>query len=246
MKTNWREFFKIGATFNIKKKDIEVPELERYKTPNKNELPNNAKFTGDKPPSTGDSYKKELSTWKTQNKEYEKAKKKEGKSPQGSSVLNEDRYESVEEKVKDKNVTPAIMGGYIKRSWKEIFADMTVKKKPDGTIEMNIDESNFSQDTSLQQPIDPSLQQPQVPPQTQPVQEEVKEASVKIKEREIKKVGNFSLIAKECNTHAAIGIYKGKEEVEFHKIAKNGHQWNEVISQGLWETKFDEIVENAK
>lgn len=239
---DWR--FKLGATNNITKKDIDVDyDFKNFKTENKVELPNRAKFTGDKVNTSGNPAKREVDTWKNQNKEYEKAKKKEDKPEYGSPALLEKRYEDLDDKINDDNVIPEIMGGYIKHSWLEVLSDVNVTKQPDGKLVINVEENQMM---PSQTQIPENTQQP---PQEEP---QPKEAS-KVKEWEIKKVGNLSLIGKECATHCGIGIYRNsrlgissrKEEVKFYKEARNGHQWNEIINQGKWETDFDEIV-NAK
>ena len=243
---NWRELFKSGASYNITKKDVEVPEEKPYKTKNKVEFPTSSKFTEDKFPRSGDPSKVELNTWKSQNKEYEKAKKKEDNTEYGSPVLLKKRHKTLDEKLGDKHVYPDIMGGKIPHEWSEILSNlivsnMTVKKKPDGTIEMNIEENSFpGQDPNL----DPQVNTPS----SQPLEEipSSVESSKKIKEWEIKKEGNLSLVGKECDTHCGIGIYKGKDELEFYKISKQGHIWEELIPQGKWETKFDDILNEKK
>ena len=243
-RNNWRELFKSGASYNITKKDVEVPEEKPYKTKNKVEFPTSSKFTEDKFPRSGDPSKVELNTWKSQNKEYEKAKKKEDNTEYGSPVLLKKRYETLDEKLGDKHVYPDIMGSKIPHEWSEILSNlivsnMTVKKKPDGTIEMNIEEGNpVGQDQVLNQP----------PVENAPLEENSPqvESSKKVKEWEIKKEGSLSLVGKECDTHCGIGIYKGKDELEFYKISKQGHTWEELIPQGRWETKFDEVINEKK
>jgi hypothetical protein len=231
---NWRDLGKISATNNVTKKDIDVDyDFKNFKTENKVELPNRAKFTGDKVNTSGNPAKKEVDTWKKQNKEYEKAKKKEDATEHGSPVMLEDRYEDLDSKLKDDNVIPNIMGGYIKHSWREVLGDVQVTKQPDGKLVINVEENSL---------MPSQTQVPETPQQEQPQEEVQPKAASKVKEWEIKKVGSLKLVGKECSTHAGIGIYKGSDEIEFHKVAKNGHQWNELINQGLYETKFDEIV----
>jgi len=228
---NWKST--LGATNDITKKDIDVDyDFKNFKNENKKEIPNRAKFTGDKVNNSGDPAKKEVDTWKRQNKEYEKAKKKEDKTEHGSPVMIKDRYETLDDKLKDDDVIPEIIGGYIKHSWKEVLGDVNVTKQPDGKLTINIEENQML----------PSQTQVPETSQEQPPQEESqpKEAS-KVATWEIKKVGNLSLIGKQCSTHCGIGIYKGNKEIKFYKEARNGHQWNEIINQGKWETEFDEV-----
>lgn len=69
-------------------------------------------------------------------------------------------------------------------------------------------------------------------------------ASTSTKKWLINKVGSFRLIGKECGTHAGISITQDHKELEFMRIAKRGHSWNEVIPQGVWDTKMTEYVES--
>jgi hypothetical protein len=233
---NWRNVF--GATGDITKKDVNLYDLKPYKTKNKKELPNNATYVEDKFPTGGDSATVEVKTWKSQNKEYEKAKKKEDRTGKGSPVMLKDRYETLDDKLKDNNVFLDIQGGTIKHSWKEVLSDVNVTKQPDGKLVINIEENQML-------PSQPQLQElPQQEPISQEEEAQPKKAS-KVKSWEIKKEGNLSLIGKECQTHAGIGIFNNEIEIKFYKEAKNGHGWNEIINQGKWETEFDEIV-NAK
>ena len=233
---NWRTVF--SESNNLTKDDINVDyDFKNFKTENKSELPNRVKFTGDKPPSGGDPAKVEVKTWKSQNKEYGKAKKKEDKTDKGSPVMLEDRYETLDDKVEDNNVFLDILGGKTKQAWREALGDVNVTKQPDGKLVINVEENQM---------LPAQSQAPGTPVQEEALQEEVpaKKAS-KIKSWEIKKEGNLSLIGKECETHVGIGIFNGETEIKFYKEAKNGHEWNEIINQGKWETEFDEIV-NAK
>jgi hypothetical protein len=234
MKNNWKET--LGASYDIKSSEVEDGK-EDFKNYKKDgiELPNSAKFTGDKIPESGDLAKVEIDTWKDQNAQFEKNKKKEEKdTSHGSSILSEDRIETLDEHIKDEeHVFPNIDNEKIKHnSWRITLADVQVEKKPDGTLKIQVDES-----TNI--PQQQTIQQDQVPEETQTQQEKT---SSKVVSWEIKKEGKFSLIGKECITHAGVAILDGDEEIEFHKIAKHGHKWEEVIPIGVYETKFDEIV----
>ncbi|MFA5724141.1 MAG: hypothetical protein WC979_07845 [Candidatus Pacearchaeota archaeon] len=57
--------------------------------------------------------------------------------------------------------------------------------------------------------------------------------------------GDYRLEGRECVTHAGIRIMKGNDEIEFQKIAKQGHEWRELIPQGVWQTKL-ELYASAK
>lgn len=242
---DWRKAF--GATGNITKKDIETGEdFKPYKSKGKKtELPNKAKFTGDKWPSEGDSAQIELETWKKQNNQFNKNKKRDEKdTSRGSAILTEDKAETLTDHLEEKNTAaPGIDSKKIKHdsSWRQVLADVSVKKKPDGTVEVNVDEGfNQSPQQSVAPQQAPSVEEPSV----EEDQSQEKVAS-KVKAWEIKKEGNLSLIGKECDTHAGIFIMDGDKEVELYKVAKEGHTWEELIPKGKWETIFDERVRSA-
>lgn len=226
---NWRQV--IGESFNKTKKDIDIgDDFEFYKNEDGVEYQNHGKFTGNKFPKSGDPAKVELNDWHSQNKEYEKAKKKED-GEFGSALMTEkSRYETVDDKLKDKDVVPKIMGGNIKHSnWRRTFADVQVEKKPDGSIKINVDEQSNA----------PMEYTQQLTPQenTEENPEEVKQAS-KIKEWEIKKEGSLQLVGRECNTCVGIAITQDGKDLESYKIEKEGHLWEELIPVGAWESRF--------
>jgi hypothetical protein len=241
MKDSWRKTLNVfGASYDITKSDVEIPELDRYKTNTGVDLPNNAEFPGDKFPRSGDPAKIELNDWHAQNNEFNKFKKEEDTGDEFGSPLLSDksRHENVEDKIKDEHVLPKIMGGTKKKGWRTVLADVSVEKKPDGTVKVEVDEGfNRTPDVS------------QTPLQGEVIPEETQNTEVtsnKVKEWGIKKKGNLRLIGKECVTHCGIAIMNGKKEEEFYKVARNGHSWEELIAQGVWETKFDRIASSEK
>lgn len=222
----WR---KLAESFNLTKSDITVPELKRFKTENKVELPNNAEFTGDKLPSEGDSAQAELKAWKEGDKLFKKDTKQEDKDTSHGSPLTSEKVkrDDVDDHAKKNDLYSSLMGG--KLGWYERLSSMQMDRKPDGTIKLLIDDSP-------QQP-EPQVQQEEEVPQSQ-----VKAS--KVESWIIKEAGNLQLIGKECTTHCGIAILQNGVEQEFHKFAKNGHLWEELINQGLWESKFDSLVKN--
>jgi DNA-directed RNA polymerase subunit RPC12/RpoP len=62
------------------------------------------------------------------------------------------------------------------------------------------------------------------------------------KEHVFNKVGSFSLVGNECAKDAWIDIKNGDAVLEHYKIAKQGHEYAEVIPVGVWMTKLDEYV----
>ena len=238
MKNNWRSIFKLAYPYDTKKSDIDLEEeFTPYKTENKTELPNRAKDTGDKFPNQGNPAKEELDAWKKQNKQFGKDKKVEDKGVDyGSPLMNEkSKREDVADKIKDEGVYSNLIGAIPKRGWRNILADMTLKQKPDGTLEVSV------QDMQKQpEPIQPT--QEQVPP-VEGTEDQTKQASKdKVETWIIKKKGNLSLIGKQCSSHCGVAILdNGKEEI-FYKEPRNGHQWNEVIPEGVWMTRFDDYA----
>lgn len=241
---------KLSATYNITKDNIndERKEINNYKLEkNKTNIPNRAIFTGDKFPSSGNPANVELNAWKSQNLEYKKEKKNEdskNKDGKGSPLTSgTSRYETLDDKIKDEHVnlsTSSKQSGKIAKNYLESFSDMSITKQPDGKLTVDIEENNSFPITQ------PNMEQ-------QPLQNNNKEntkESSKTKEWEIKKSGNLVLIGKECKDYCGIGIYKildnNKQELEFHRIAKNDHNWNELIPQGVWETKFDQLISKGQ
>lgn len=222
----WRKF---AESFNLKNKDIDIPELKRFKTKNKVELPNNAKFDGDLLPSDGDSSKAELSAWKEGYKLFKKDKKREDKGQlHGSPLTSEEGKRcDIEEHSEKNDLYSSLVGG--KLSWFDVLADVSVDKKPDGSIKILVDESV---------PVQPQVQQ-EVTPQEQ---QQVEASATKVKSWIIKQAGKLSLVGKECATHCGVSILDDSKELEFYKVAKGNHKWNEVIPQGVWESKFDSLV----
>ena len=238
MKSNWRTIFKLAYPFDTTKGDINVEEdFKNFKTENGAELPNRAKYTGDKFPKQGDPAKEEVDAWKKQNKQFDKDKKVEDKGVEyGSPLMNEkSKREDVNDKIKDEGVYSNLIGAIPKKGWRNVLADMTLKQKPDGTLEVSV------QDTPTQpEPIQNT--QEQVPP-VEGTEDQTKQASKdKVETWVIKKKGNLELIGKQCETHCGVAITSnGKEEI-FYKEPRNGHQWNEVIPEGVWLTRFDEYA----
>jgi hypothetical protein len=66
-----------------------------------------------------------------------------------------------------------------------------------------------------------------------------KVASGEVKKWTIDQKGSYRLEGRECNTHCGVAIMKGAEEIEFQKVAKQGHEWRELIPQGIWQTKLE-------
>jgi hypothetical protein len=222
---DWKKV--LAESYNRTKKDIEVPKPDFYKTPNKTTLPNNAIFTGDKIPKSGDPSQVELNAWHLQNKEFSNDKAKEDKDSYRGSPLTSGnaRKENVENQIKKKF------------SWIEVLSNISIERKPDGNIKVLVEE-NTTPSTELSQ-----VQTPQQESQhNQGIQSKEKSSSNQVNSWVIKKNSNFSLVGKECKDYCGIGIYENGKEVEFYKVAKNGHSFEEIIPQGKWETRFDELV----
>jgi len=240
MKKGWKEIFKLGASYDISKKDVILEnEFKPYKVKGNPGLPNNAKFDGDRFPEDGDAASNELEAWKAQNKQFIKNKKSESDdTSHGSSILMKKKVETLDEQMKNPDhVFPNLDAKKVEHEagWREVFADVSVEKKPDGTVKVNVDEGFNQTPQSLQQTV-PTSATPEEQPQE-------KEAS-KINTWEIKKEGSLTLIGKECSTHCGIGIFDNGEEIEFYKVAKNNHTWEELIPRGVWEVKFNERIMN--
>lgn len=135
---NWRKVFAKSESFKDK--------FKRFPTENKQELINRAEFTGDKPPKSGDSAKKELDAWKAGDKLSKKDRAVEQKS-NGSAVLNE--------KVKREDFKSQKTS-----NWRDVLiktADVNFKQKQDGEVNISVttpqpqtsslDNSSESEDT---------------------------------------------------------------------------------------------------
>ena len=77
-------------------------------------------------------------------------------------------------------------------------------------------------------------------PQTQTPAQNISQFFAGAKKWEIKKEGNLSLTGAECKTCAGIQIEKDGKVVESYMVNKDGHEWREMISEGVWASKFDE------
>jgi len=66
-----------------------------------------------------------------------------------------------------------------------------------------------------------------------------------VKKWKIYKVGNLELIGSECEKYAAVSIEDNGDLIETLKIRKDGHSWSEIINQGLWMTKLDELSKKS-
>jgi hypothetical protein len=64
------------------------------------------------------------------------------------------------------------------------------------------------------------------------------------KKWEIKKQGDLSLIGTECNKFAGVLIEKNGTIVESYITSKNGHNWREMISEGVWDQKFEDYLKS--
>jgi hypothetical protein len=226
MKKNWRKVF--GASYEIPKKEaITDWPLKVYKTVNKVEIANHVTDSGDKFPKDGDSAKKEIDAWKKENKQFDKNKKADEKdTSHGSPLMSDTKVEILKDNL---GSYANLVGGTPEINWREVFADVNVVKQPDGTLKINVEENQIQPDLTQQQPA-----------QQTPAEDTTKQASSNpVQTWEIKKKGNLSLIGKQCATHCGIAIIEDSEELVFHKEARNNHEWNEVINQGYWETKFD-------
>jgi len=315
--SNWRKLFSA--------QEDQKPGV--YKNPEGKQIPNNAKFTGDKFPSQGNPVKKEQSAWQEGNRLQQQDSKKEISVKNNSPLMDEktrrERFESLRSKSASRF--------FIRRAsdsgnWRSMFltkkADTSFKQKPDGTLQIDITTPRPGQ------PIQPGVQPGQegvIAPQSAPAQPaaqpepEKKAASLsknaaerkafydndpvfqawfaeKSQDQEfinefhlymqrnelyteddpmvfedwaygkyqeekqqtptqvpqeavtgskepdtwlIDTLGEYRLEGRECATHAGIRIMKGNEEIEFQKIAKQGHEWRELIPQAIWQSKLE-------
>ena len=214
---NWRNVFAAA-------KD---EEFDGYKTDNGTELPNNAEFTGDKNPSGGEPAAIENKAWAAGDKEGAADRKRENAASDNGSAL-------MGEKSKREDVGSHMK---VKAGWRGVFADFNLKKKEDGSLEVNItDEPAGSlEDESVE--IGP-------PPNIAPTlnsEPSVQASADGYKEWSINKKGSLELVGRECATHAAIAILDKGKEVMLHKVAKRGNSWREVIAQGVYESEMENM-----
>lgn len=216
---NWRE------VFNVK-------EFKFYETQGKGKLPNMAEFSGDKWPASGDSAKIELNAWHQGNNLSKKDREKEQSSTLGSSLLSKKINLS-----KDSSLT-----------WKNVLSNVNFEQKPDGTVKIDVEypqESNFS-NQGFVAPVKQSFPKP---PAREPAVNELEKAqkasslSKPVKEWVIKREGSLVLKGRECEDACGIVIEKEGQIIDSQRVEKTGKSsvWNELINQGLWETKFDTL-----
>jgi hypothetical protein len=150
--------------------------------------------------------------------------------------------------------------------------DINLKRKPDGTLELNVmhpsgidnaDDTYAEQPTATSDTTVPptnmeSTQQAEQTPVTSSIHKQAcKESAEEVNEWIIRKEGSYVLLGRECKDKAGIFILNFPKDAlaksanlqdklafsvdkEIHE--KNGHTWRELISQGLWETKFDNLI----
>jgi hypothetical protein len=218
----------------------EEDKFTPYKTENGVEIPNNAEFTGDKVPKSGDPAKKELEAWREGDKISLKDRNKEHKSPKGTPLL----FEGYE-------LTPSST----RKSWRNVFSDVSFKQKPDGTVAIDVSYNNTNAPTQEEHQWEQEQQGTQTPPASTeppetdqtPLQE--KEGSRKlcsdgITRWVIQKKGSMELLGKECPNGCGIEIKKEGSVVEDYKVDRNGREWRELINQAVWEARFDELTKN--
>lgn len=247
----WREAVNSLVGFRVFAK---TQKSKFYETENGNELINNAEFTGDKIPSSGDPSKKELSDWRQQSEQFKKDKKNDDEhSDNGSPVVNVDtKRENVEEHMKGNKMYAQI--GEPALDWRKRVADFNMKKKPDGTFEVSVSDVN-TQPVSPKNDVQPIA--PKVDGELQPLNEEdingivnnnndTQKTSADVKEWTISKTGDIQLVGRECVENAGIFIYDGGKLVESSVIKKEGHAWREVVAQGVWESKLSKYLASKK
>ena len=165
-----------------------------------------------------------------------------------------------------------------KTNWRKVFAigepDINLKRKPDGTMELNVThptpepesvEQNAIAQNDNQQGNQAATQQPSAvtqPPLTeQNNQPAVATASTAVKEWIIRKKGNLLLLGRECKDRAGIFLIRLPEDLTkrasalqnkldyaFDKsiLEKNGHDWRELISESVWVSRWEQALKDEK
>ncbi len=194
-----------------------------YKTDAGNELPNRATFTGDKEPSTGNSSDTELKAWKSDDKEGAADRKRERATEFGSSMMDP--------KIKQENVENHMKAT---AGWRGVFADFSLKKKNDGTLEVNITDTDSKVEEA---PVE--MPTANVPRQnTEPTPPTLNSMGSSSKVWTIAKKGSLILKGIDSPKFAAVTITDGADILLNHTVAKKGNPWREVIAQGIWETEL--------
>ena len=143
-------------------------------------------------------------------------------------------------------------------------ADMDFKREPDGTMVLKVKHLNNAVNTQQEIPGEiPHTQSPQAPGVETPSSPQEASfgapqpptiASVKcadhknMKEHLLRKQGNLSLIARECDDKVGIFIeaaIKGSndKEVLAQEIkARNGKQWRELLNESVWVNHFENYI----
>lgn len=239
-----------------------------FKAENGEDLPNRAKFTGDKPVSkTGDPAKVENTAWHDENAEFKKFRNREKKDDYTSLVVTpEGHQETMSDKVanqhkwfrrfanvldapEDQSLSTEMPANIVgvgmpeqtpvqqntvattKFNWRKILSysepDINLKRKPDGTMELNVthpagagnDEQAVETTPAAQvTPQDnssattmPSTGQtsPEQNTATSSMQKEAcKETASDVNEWIIRKEGNLVLLGRECKDKAGIFLLR--------------------------------------
>jgi hypothetical protein len=189
------------------------------------ELPNQATFTGDKEPSSGKSSDKELKAWKSDDKVGVADRKREKSNDFNSALM--------QSKIKQENVGTHMKSATL--NWRQTFADFSLKKKNDGTLEVNITDVDTKQDENYSNNVgEQSQTQQEVPPTLNSMGSDSRVWT-------IAKKGSMVLKGIDSPKFATITITDGSEILLNHTVAKKGNSWREVIAQGRWETEFSNM-----
>ena len=301
---NWRVIFST--------KEDQKPGV--YKSPAGKRIPNNAEFTGNKFPSSGNPVKHEQSAWAEGNKLQQSDSKKEIAVKQNSPIMDEKTRREKFESLKTKSASRFFVQSSEPSNWRSFFltkkADTSFKQKPDGTLQIDVTTPRPGQpQLDGQAPNQEIVPQAPATPATETEQPEEKKssekrafyednqdfmkwfseksqdpnfielyhtyverahldnteepeifeewaykrymdevaqvpvsASEKVSSWTIDEKGDYRLEGRECKTHCGVAIMKGNEELEFQKIARQGHEWRELISQGVWQNKLEQYA----
>lgn len=127
---------------------------DHYKTDNKVTLPNSADFSGDLWPSSGNPVTREQEDWHAGNKKEQSDVTRENKAQKEFTsplMTGDDRSEDVASHIKEPQVLPkhlASIGNQSVDTIRQIIADLTFTKEPDGTVEIEMTDAPIALPTA--------------------------------------------------------------------------------------------------
>ncbi len=206
-----------------------------YKSEDGEEIPNNAIFTGDKFPKSGDPAKIELNDWHKEDNQSKKDRDIEHKAGPGSVIA----WEGISKEFKREAS---------KRNWRTVLADVSFKQKPDGFIQIDV---NYPSDTApTQEEYQWESNNSKQSEGSENEQSETPQSTQKSKNQQkadlqywvIRKHGNLELVGGKSDRECSVKIVKNGTIVDDFKVNREGRDWRELINQSVWEARFDSLL----